>query len=59
MKDVMEYKVSFGFRVETNRVKANPHTRMPTQRITIPLMTAIGMILQPIIKAVLQYTFPK
>jgi hypothetical protein len=57
MKDVKEYKVSFGFRIETNSTKVNPRTR--TQILTIPLMTIIGTILQPIIKALMQYNFPK
>lgn len=61
MKDVKEYKASlgfgFGFRIETNSTEINSCKR--TQILTIPLMTIIGTILQPVIKALMQYNFPK
>lgn len=59
MKDVKEYKVSFGFRIETNSTEISKRTRNRTQHPMIPLLTVIGAILQPIVTAILQYNFPK
>lgn len=58
MKDVKEYKVSLCCRIETDSTEVNSCTR--TQHLTIPLMTTIiGAVLQPVIKAILQYGFAK
>jgi hypothetical protein len=60
MKDVKEYKVSFGFRIESNSTEIDTHIRTRMQQLTIPLTTTIiGAILQPIFKTILQYGFAK
>jgi hypothetical protein len=59
MKDMKEYKVSFGFRIETNSTAINKRPRNRKQPPMIPFITIIGAILQPIISTVLQYSFPK
>jgi hypothetical protein len=59
MKDVKEYKVSFGFRIETNSPEVNTRTRKRTQHPMIPYMTVIGTLLQPIVSAILQYNLHK
>jgi hypothetical protein len=57
MKGTKEYKVSLGFVIKTDSTEVNSHTH--TRHLTIPFMTIIGTILQPIIKAFLQYAFAK
>lgn len=59
MKEAIEYKVSLGLRIESNRTGAKTRTRNRKQHPMIPLMTVIGAILQPIVSTVLQYSFPK